>query len=268
MENDTQNDPNEVPQEVVEKMKIEAEKSEYDIFHVLILDKSGSMQDVKKETINGFNEQIQTIKKLQDRFTSQKHNVTLATFNDDYCLNYLCEPSATAEELNDSTYTPNSGTALLDGIVFTINNVKEEIKKRGLIDKYKVLVTILTDGEENSSKEYRDPNYVANLIKDMTGEVWQFAYMGCTADTLEVAKSLGVSFTNTSTYSTGTVGTMRAFNKMSNSRVAFCAVVDDNLSLTTSYSANSVSDEVKDIDEVINSIKATNTTTTQDNTTK
>ena len=83
------------------------------IFNLIILDESGSMQSIKRATINGVNETVQTIRAAQKKHENQEHFVSLVTFNSEAVKNvYECSPVTEVRELTDDRYTPNCGTPL------------------------------------------------------------------------------------------------------------------------------------------------------------
>jgi len=79
----------------------------------------------------------------------------------------------------------------------------------------KVLVTIITDGQENDSKEYTG-NQIHQLVNELKGQGWVFTYIGADHDVEEAAKSIGV--TNVLRFEKTKGGTKDMFLKESNSR--------------------------------------------------
>ena len=123
------------------------------IYNLIILDESGSMQSIKSETINGFNETIKTIKAAQKEHENQEHFVTLVTFNGAACKTIYDKVSADKiKKINAFGYRPNCSTPLYDAIGLSVTNLKHYLINK---TEYTVLVTIITDGEENASKEFK-----------------------------------------------------------------------------------------------------------------
>ena len=123
------------------------------VFNLVILDKSGSMEDIRKEAINGYNETLATIRVAQNKhIDTQEHFVSLAAFCGCGVQMILDKkPIAEAEKLTDKQYEPCCSTPLFDAIGSTIKHLKADIKD---IEDAAVLVTIITDGYENASKEW------------------------------------------------------------------------------------------------------------------
>ena len=119
------------------------------IFNLIILDESGSMQLIKEEAINGVNETVQTILHAQQKHKEQEHFVSLVTFNIDTRTIWECIPATEIKEISRTDYYPNCSTALYDAMGMSLNALLPHVAPND-----KILVTIVTDGEENASKEY------------------------------------------------------------------------------------------------------------------
>lgn len=109
------------------------------IHNLIILDESGSMQAIKKPTITGFNEVVQTIKGAKDKFPEQEHFISLFTFNSDGIKSKLfMMPVADLQEIDGKIYQPNSMTPLFDAIGVSVSKLKYELAEEKDIN---VLVT-------------------------------------------------------------------------------------------------------------------------------
>lgn len=189
------------------------------VFNVIILDKSGSMECIRQAAINGFNETLNGIKKAQERFTdTQEHYVSLVAF----CT---CEmkqifdkvPVAEAKPLTADDYQPCCCTPLYDAMGFTLNGMRKHVKA---IDDAVVVVTIITDGLENASKEYNGKS-IKELVEQLKGEGWTFTYMGANQDALEVAER--ISIRNSRNFDYSNEGTRATMAKDSSTRMNFFA---------------------------------------------
>ena len=158
------------------------------IFNLIILDESGSMQSIKQAAINGMNETVQSIKASQKKHEDQEHIVTLASFNSSAIKTiYDCVSAAEVKELSDADYIPDCCTPLYDAMGESLGRLRPKV---GSEDK--VLVTIITDGEENSSSEYNGKAIKA-LVEELKGKGWIFAYIGANQDVEKVAASISVT---------------------------------------------------------------------------
>lgn len=154
----------------------------------IILDRSGSMGGATDKTIKAFNNYI-----LEQKQMESKAIVSLHQFNTGFETTYKNVNIKKVEDLTRNTYSPNGGTALLDAVGKTIN---EKIQFYKSIPKNKrpeqTLILIITDGEENSSHEYR-LSLIRKMINERKAKGWQFAFIGAEIDAFAEAGSMGVS---------------------------------------------------------------------------
>lgn len=169
------------------------------IFNLIIIDESGSMQSIKKEAIDSVNETIQTIRSAQKKHEGQEHYVSLVTFNDDVKSIYECVPVDEVKELNTETYKPDCCTALYDAMGISLNALRKKVAEDD-----KVLVTVVTDGYENTSKEYSGKAIKA-LVDEFKAKGWVFAYIGANQDVEAVAAT--ISITNVMNFEATSEGT-------------------------------------------------------------
>lgn len=163
------------------------------VYNLVILDKSGSMEIIRKGAVNGYNETLGTIKAAQlKHLGTQEHFVSLAAF----CgcgidMIYDKTPIADAEKLTLKQYNPCCCTPLYDAIGKTIHQLKEDIKD---VEDAAVLVTIITDGEENASKEWSGAAVKA-LIDHCKEDGWMFSFIGAGEDVIRIATRISISNT-------------------------------------------------------------------------
>lgn len=173
------------------------------VFVSFVLDETGSMQVCKKETIDGYNEYI--IKLAQEhkniRFTLTQFNANkLQVVHDAVKI-------GTVPEMTGETYRPDALTPLYDAIATTIRRTE---KKAG---KDAVLFIVMTDGEENASKEH-DFKSVQALIEEKSD--WTFVYLGANQDAWAVGTKMGIAAGNTMSYAQNKTGqTMSAMTQAS-----------------------------------------------------
>ena len=150
------------------------------IYNVIILDESGSMSSIYKETLQSINEVLGGIRKTQEEIPEQKHNVTLVTFEGNGIKGVkLCRdrvPVSEVEDFGEKDYRPGGCTPLYDAMGQTLNRLEGLV---GVEDK--VMVTIITDGYENSSREYSGST-VKTLVARLREKGWVFAYVGANQD--------------------------------------------------------------------------------------
>jgi uncharacterized protein YegL len=157
----------------------------------IILDKSGSMYAATKDTIGGFNSYIEKLQK--DNKTD--YLVSLTMFDTVFDIQYNAKPVKDVTMLDTSTYVANGNTALLDAVGKTIQEIPDDDPER------KILVVIMTDGEENSSREFGWEG-VQKLIKEKEAKGnWTFIYLGAMADAWVKGSQFGFSVHNVARYS-------------------------------------------------------------------
>ncbi len=162
------------------------------IYNLIILDESGSMSSIQKATISGFNEVVQTIKGIEKKFPDQQHFISLVSFNGLDIKTLLDkQPAASLSPIDEKTYQPDSMTPLYDAIALSVLKLKIDVAG---IENANVLVTILTDGEENASKEFSHAQ-LNNIINELKNLGWTFTYIGANHDVEKVAHSISISNT-------------------------------------------------------------------------
>ncbi len=176
----------------------------------VVLDRSGSMEVVKADTIGGFN----TFLKSQKEAVGEA-NLTLAQFDTEYELVHSGKPIKDVPELTDKIFVPRGMTALLDAIGRSINatgarlaNTPEENRPA------KVIFVILTDGEENSSHEFTKEK-INEMIKHQTETYkWDFVFLGANQDAIKTGTSYGISANSSLSYKADAYGTKTVFDSM------------------------------------------------------
>ena len=175
-------------------------------YYNLILDSSGSMDSVRKETISAFNEQIQAIKALQEKFPEQEFKVSLTTFNSFVDFTFDAVPANEVSELTEETYVPNNMTAMLDAIGDSIQRLQSRAGDEIRADKATAVVVILTDGYENASTRYTYAK-ISSMIKELeaTGD-WTFSFLGADIDADAMAVKINIRQANTQAFAKEAMG--------------------------------------------------------------
>jgi hypothetical protein len=159
----------------------------------MVLDRSGSMQSIKDDTIGGFDAFTSEQRRLPGRCT-----VSLVQFDNVYEEVYTGRDLADVPSL---TLVPRGSTAMLDAIGRAVNATgawlaaMPEDQRPGT-----VIVGIMTDGLENASREFTYPMVKALIEQQEQVYGWTFMYMGANQDAIEVGASLGVARDRSLTY--------------------------------------------------------------------
>ena len=182
---------------------------------VAILDRSGSMSSVRDDAIGGFNTFVDTQRELPG-----ETNVTVVLFDDRYDFLYNGVDIKKVEPLTTETYVPRGMTALLDAIGRTISSVGERLAKTKPSKRpSKVLVAILTDGQENSSHEYTREKVFDMIEHQRNRYSWEFVFLAANQDAITTGQSLGVHYNQA--FAATPDGTRTAYAMMSASAVSF-----------------------------------------------
>ncbi|AUD13139.1 MULTISPECIES: vWA domain-containing protein [unclassified Planococcus (in: firmicutes)] len=154
---------------------------------VFILDKSGSMAGLEKDTIGGFNALIDKQRKLPGEV-----RVTTVLFNHEYELLHDRISLEGISPMTDSDYEVGGMTALLDAVGSTIQKISNA--QKGTLKKHQadqVMFVITTDGLENSSCEYTYKK-INEMIASKKTAGWEFIFLGANIDAAATAKKFGV----------------------------------------------------------------------------
>lgn len=160
----------------------------------VIMDRSGSMSSIKAEAEGGLNSFIEKQKALPG-----EANFTLVQFDTEYEVVHRGIP---IKEVPKCFLEPRGWTALLDAVGKTINDVGFRLS--ALPESYRpglVTIVILTDGQENYSKEFKQ-DQVRKMVEHQSSVYkWQFIYLGANQDAFLVAKNLGIDLGDAANYS-------------------------------------------------------------------
>lgn len=188
----------------------------HQVHNLIILDESGSMESIKKNIIQGFNEIVQTVKGIEREFPEQEHFISLISFNGlGQKLLHFIDPVNKLELIDEARYKPDATTPLYDAMGFGIAKLKQHLVNQ---TDFNVLVTVLTDGEENASKEYKGSD-IKKIIEELKLNNWTFTYIGTDHDVEKFASSLSIN--NSLSFDKDTEGIKNMFVKEGNARRSY-----------------------------------------------
>ena len=198
------------------------------IYNLIIVDESGSMSCLRESTLLGINETINTIRAAQRDFgDKQEHFLTLVTFD----ANGNKPPVRTIidaqpiEQVKDFVdYSPYGGTPLFDAIGISLTELHNLIKDN---EDASAVVTILSDGMENASREWNGAA-VKKLIEQLKDEGWSFSYMGSAHDVKGV--TINLSIDNFVEFSHDDVGNISSWDHEMASKRAYYEKMNRNFS--------------------------------------
>lgn len=169
---------------------------------VVVLDRSGSMASISKSTVEGFNTFLNEQKNAEGEAF-----MTLIQFDDRYEVNYKSMPIGDVAELIErETYIPRGSTALYDAIGKTINELQTDRD---------VVFVIITDGQENASKEFKS-EAIKKMIETLESEnKWKFIFLAANQDAVMTGGSMGIKAGSSMTWAATDGGVGNTFYAMS-----------------------------------------------------
>ena len=184
------------------------------VYNLIVLDASGSMYSIRREAIAGVVETIQTIRTAQTENPNQEQLFSLVVFNGRRISTvYDRMPITKVPDLNENDYQPTDNTPLYDAMGHSLTHLRQYIDKGD-----NVLVTIITDGYENSSVEWNHER-VSQLVEELKKGNWLFTYIGANQDAMAVAKGMGID--HSLNFEADIEGTKEMFVKEKKARSAF-----------------------------------------------
>lgn len=178
---------------------------------IFILDMSGSMSPYTQDTIGGYNKLLEDQKKA-----AGDANVTTVCFDNRYILIHDRKNIKEVEPITEKEYYPSGTTALLDAIGKTIRDVGKKLADMNEADRpSQVIVTIITDGYENASREYTW-SQVQSMIKEQREKYsWIFTFIGANIDVEKMSDDLGIDKRLAKKYTASSKGTGAVYGTMS-----------------------------------------------------
>ena len=182
---------------------------------MIIVDESGSMCVIERQALAGMNETIDTVKKMQKMHKDMEQRISLLTFDSRHkTFKYDNVKAESVHRLGSKDYNPCGGTPLYDAIGTAISKLNAQTTERD-----NVLVTIITDGEENCSQEY-NLKMVKTLIDKMKKQGWTFTLIG--TDNLDVEGMAGkMCIDNHLAFTQDDRGTREMFARENKARMRF-----------------------------------------------
>ena len=212
-----------------------------DYCHIsIVIDRSGSMNSIASDTVGGLVNFVEEQKKVPGKAT-----FSLMQFDDKFDNVYDFSDINNVDILSQYNFQPRGMTALYDAIGKSIVEVGESLSDMDENDRpSKVIFVIITDGAENSSREY-SLSQVRKMIEEQTNKYsWEFVFLGANIDAEVVGTSFGMKAGNTITYAANAKGVDAAYSSVTSNLTAFRS----SASLGSSYTFFSQSDRDKQVD--------------------
>ena len=155
----------------------------------VILDRTGSMESIRDDTIGGFNAFLNEQKQQPGKAT-----LTLVQFDsqDPYEVIHQVKTIKEVPELTKETYVPRANTPLLDAIGRGINDLEKCLSDMKEDDRpSKVVFVVITDGQENASREFRRDQILKMINEKEKQYGWQFVFLSADLDAINDAMDHG-----------------------------------------------------------------------------
>lgn len=216
------------------------------IYNLIILDESGSMSGLEKMSVDGVNETIQTIRGAANEHPEQKQMFSFITFSGmgdrrPYRIHTLLSEISEVKEMSMDAYRPCGNTPLWDTMGIALSALEKEVGDNDI-----ALVTVITDGYENSSREYSG-RMIQDMVKRLDKKGWVFTYIGANQDAMMEAGKLGIR--NSLNFDADEEGTKRMWMKEKESRQIFyskaCGDTSSPEDLKENYFAKGEFDDLK-----------------------
>ena len=163
------------------------------LLHIcFVLDESGSMYNSVDDVIGGF-------QKLIDEQKGEKNGeciISLYRFSSTVKKDYIGKP---VNEIPKLYYSPGGCTAMNDGVGTAIDEIGKWLSDMNESERpSKNIIVIMTDGQENASKEYNFDTVKAKIKHQEEKYSWTFVYMGTNLQDLKDANRLGIKMRSVS----------------------------------------------------------------------
>ena len=170
---------------------------------VFILDCSGSMAGLERDTIGGFNAMLEKQKR-----ESGTAYVSTVLFNTDSRVLHDRLPLRSVPPMAANDYTVGGGTALLDalgGAIHHIGNIHKYARREDV--PARTLFVIITDGMENASRFYSADIIRRKISRQRDKYGWEFLFLGANIDAIETARRFGIGQDHAADYRCDSRGT-------------------------------------------------------------
>ena len=177
---------------------------------ICIIDRSGSMASIASDAIGGFNTFLEDQKKVKGDTT-----LTFVQFDTQYEIVHENTPLNDVPILDNSTFQPKGATALLDAVGKTIDNTGKRLSNTPEGNRPdKIIVAILTDGEENASKQYNLSKIKEMIQHQKEKYQWEFIFLGANQDAFAEAAKIGIDVKDTFNFAATSTGVRSAYSNM------------------------------------------------------
>jgi len=190
---------------------------------VFLLDMTGSMSNLVKDVVGGFNVFVEDQKKQPGTA-----KLSLIVFNSDVYKTILTDDLSKIRQITENDYRPSGMTPLLDAVGTTIDDVGARLNVMEEKDRPEhVIFVIMTDGEENFSKKFSLKEVADKVKLQQDTYKWNFIFMGANIDSFADASKLGIiydpKFQNVANFAADATGVLCSYSSSSSSTSSYRA---------------------------------------------
>ena len=205
---------------------------------VFILDRSGSMEGLEKDTIGGFNSLIKKQKEEPGRAV-----ISTVLFDSEIKVVHDRIPLQDVPVMTSREYCVGGCTALLDAVGGAVSHISRLHKEAGRNERPdKTIFVITTDGMENASREYTYSKVREMIEKQRRQYGWEFIFLGANMDAAKTAGDMGIRADRAATYECDSQGLKVSFKALEKA-VSCCRAMMPKMS-RASASAGCCAEEV------------------------
>ena len=170
---------------------------------ICVIDRSGSMETIIDDAVGGFNSFLADQRALPD-----EAYLTLMRFDTEYEVVFESVPIKEMKDITRETIKPRGSTALWDAIGMTLESAQNRL--RHVTPERKVLIVIVTDGQDNASHTYADLR-VKELVAEAKKDAWEFLFLGANMYAFAIGKGIGLGVADTVQYDASARGIQTAY---------------------------------------------------------
>lgn len=215
-----------------------SKKNNKKTYVAIVLDRSGSMSSIHKQTVEGINEQLRALKDNADKGGDTL--VSLVQFDTQIETVFDNVNAKELKYLTEGDFQPRGGTAMYDGIWNAINLLKSKEQT----DDTSYLICVISDGQENASQEISQ-QILSDEIKKLQSGNWVFTYLLSNVDIHAVQQALDIKNSSIAIYNSSVAGAAYSYTANATSTVNYMSARNDGVVSPTTHDFYSPEQQAK-----------------------
>ena len=193
----------------------------------IILDRTGSMEPIRDDTIGGFNRFVE-----DQKLGPGECLMTLVQFDsqEPFEMVYRAVSVKDVKPITRETYVPRAATPLLDAIGRGINDTGKRLSEVEEAERPgKVIFVVITDGLENASKEFKKATIKEMVERQREVYKWEFVFLGANMDAIQEGQAMGMAAAASLTVTPDAAGAKAAYASLGRATTAYRAGAAQNM---------------------------------------